>query len=504
MSFLEKIRGLNSLSEEELEALLYERRFELLGPLKIPDCDVKPSGDNWNGKLPAYDTIPTQRELHDALIGGQLPCGYQCVAHVLYPDSIEWPIETEANTVQDDTACETSGGELEESQQEPCSPVSVTSSRAKNSQHAGGADSCPTSPRDRRSFGFRTSTNGSMAAAGPAAHAAASALPRQEDSPRDDAALESSASAQKRVEVQGFSTGGRGAAERRSVAVNRSPLVTDGVVVRGQALETTARGKPVHEHQDDLLSNFYLSADDKPFQEAREKRKRLELAVKLERFREKTLQDKIEGLEQLRAEEIAHRDASRKRDAAFKARSKELKKQLHEDVSRKIDEEKAKEEADKLTKMKEADEERRRKQHHARQKKLLEEWWLRSPAEAPAEPSSAARARCESEERRRSARPKTFQQLEAEERVQRMQDGLAERPPMAPRPHDRPPLVLDLVDGEEKTARTPRPPPRPASWTSQAKMISDKYSLTADEKSDVEYQFLHTVQGAGRMARYLK
>jgi len=353
MSFLEKIRGLNSLSEEELETLLYERRFELLGPLKIADCDVKPSGDNWNGKLPAYDTIPTQRELHDALIGGQLPCGYQCVAHVLYPDSIEWPIETEANTVQEDTACETSGGEMKESQQEPCSPGSVTASRAKNSQHAGGA-----SPRDRRSFGFRMSSNGSMAAAAPAAHAAGSALPRQEDSQLDDAAVESSASAQKRVENQGFSTGGRGAAERRSVAVNRSPPVTDGVVVRGQALETTARGKPVHEHQDDLLSNFYLSADDKPFQEAREKRKRLELAVKLERFREKTLQDKIEGLEQLRAEEIAHRDASRKRDAAFKARSRELKKQLHEDVSRKIAEEKAQEESDKLTKM-EADEERR-------------------------------------------------------------------------------------------------------------------------------------------------
>mmetsp|Transcript_16876 Transcript_16876/g.48012 ORF Transcript_16876/g.48012 Transcript_16876/m.48012 type:complete len:153 (+) Transcript_16876:517-975(+) len=111
-----------------------------------------------------------------------------------------------------------------------------------------------------------------------------------------------------------------------------------------------------------------------------------------------------------------------------------------------------------------------------------------------------AKVRARHEERAR--KPRTVKTIACEDRVQRTQVAIEERPPLPPKKHDNPSPILDLLEGlvEKSEPATPRrTTPRPAHWTRQAKAVSSTYGLTEKEHLDVEHRLIHGIKGGGRL-----
>lgn len=478
--FLQRIRGLNSLKPEDLEQLLFERRFELLGSLNNGDA----AGEiDEKRRLPEYCAIPNQRELHDALLGGSIACGYQCVAHVLYPEHVPWPVLEGS-----DAPVEASTPAAED----PATPVAHPSQTAEAtpasaSQQEAGEPASPTAADGEAETPVRRN---------------------ERLGTRDLGASASRSPAEGEVEAADSSGAGRHAlmAGNASRNQNREGNSSSHFTLCGQKVSNTVRGKQVQEQNEDLLAMYMKAADDERYNAARDERLRLERAVKLEQYHEKTLQEKISNLEFARQSELVHQADIRKRESGRKARKEVLKKDLEVAWVGKLAKEKEEEEAEKQRKEKQAEMERKEKRYHEKQKLVVQEWYEKKLSASQGDNeelvSQEAQRLAKEKERLKNQRPKTVKQVQAEDKVTRMQVATEQRPPLPPRAHDLPRPVMDLMDD---SAIRPAPQAKPlGSWTREAKVVADTYGLTPREHSAVEGRFTRGIQGAGRMSQYEK
>mmetsp|Transcript_5839 Transcript_5839/g.11771 ORF Transcript_5839/g.11771 Transcript_5839/m.11771 type:complete len:497 (-) Transcript_5839:85-1575(-) len=465
--FLEQIKGLSSFSAAELKAELYKNRFELL-----PAREGAGQADSKAIKLPCYDAIPTQRELHDVLIAGAAPHAYQCIAHVVRPDVVPWP-EPEEQSPES---------------REICEGVAASQSSSKALSESGSPHG-GVSARRSSSYSPRP--------------------PMEKEGPTDTEAVQLFPAKSSGGLVGGTS----GDAVGDTVSGPGAELV-----LCGQKITKTARGINVAELGDYRVPDRRAAQiqDEEKLQKARQKRMNLERTVKIEQFREKLMVQKIRTLEGMKVDEMQRQERMEKKEAQRKARREQLKKQLDEQMQQKIEEEKAAEEAEKVRKAEEKEAKEKERKYYEKQKESLEQWYSEA-ARAGGLGFGEARAKLRREEmeaqeqarrqEREQNQRRTVKQLETEAKRQRIRAASEERPPLPPRPHDLPRPVLDLMAGDDAAAASAaarHAPARPTSWTREARVVSGVYGLSVQERSDVERHMQTAVQGAGRMGTYEK
>jgi hypothetical protein len=490
LNFLQRIRGLNSLSPEELDVLLYDRRFELLGTLNSSEASAADTED----RLPKYTDIPNQHELHEALLGGIIPSGYQSVAHVLYPESVPWPIRKEQGAAK-------ATPEEEESEEVPASELA---------QPASVVPAIPSSASPTRSIPKSAVVSPTKAKPDGQRHSVHSSIESGDIAASPDglfAILEDNGSKQ---DLSGNSGHLRDhphwqGTPRSHTDKERLRQVT----LCGQKVSTSVRGKPVLEQSDDVIALYMKAANDERYNAAHEERVRLEKAVKLEQYQEKKLVERIKALEMMRTAEIEHQSDIRKREARRLARKEELTKNLQESWVVRLEKEKEQENIAKQQEKEKAEAEKRLKRHNEKQKDVIRDWWRNKDKhdDAKAEQERLVKQK-EKEEQENTARlKKTFKQVVAEQKVQRLLESIEQRPPVPPplfnvsRAHDLPRPLIELSDaGSDKGSSSARG--RPLSWTKQAKAVADSYGLSAREHRAVEDRMNRAIHGAGRLADY--
>ncbi|CAK0906581.1 unnamed protein product [Prorocentrum cordatum] len=120
IDFIRSVRGLSAFSASDLDSLLYDWRFDLLPPLGNDEASAK------GLHLPRFSDMPSQKELHELLLGGAVPGMHQCIAHALYPDAVPWPQEGAAEQAAPVDPCEEPQGHegiRKEGAAEPAVPV---------------------------------------------------------------------------------------------------------------------------------------------------------------------------------------------------------------------------------------------------------------------------------------------------------------------------------------------------------------------------------------------
>lgn len=499
LDFLKRIRGLNSLPPKELEQLLYTRRFELLGLLNSSDTAAGKTEST--DSLPKYNAIPDQHQLHEALLTGKIPCGYQCIAHVLYPDSVSWPeVSAAKREPVEQPATETPAA----ADAQPTSEKATSSSPGKqrSPQATSGEEKLAATPDTEAA-----SSQGSKDQSG----AAATSKKRSSD-PEENQQISDPASEKKtQTKLSGIQHGVQHGVQENSACFT----------LCGQKHATTVRGKLVLEQTEDLLSMYMKAADDERYNAARDERLRLERAVKLEQYQERRLMDKINNLDILKSAEVDLQNEIRKRDSRRVSRKAELKKDLEEAWAIKLKKEAEDKELAKQEQEKEAEEKKRQKQYHEKQKQAVAEWQKEKAERPPPDEDELARQEAEKlaqekrleKEKEEKLKSRSVKAQLADEKTQRKLMALAEateqRPPRAPprppRPHD---LAQPGAAFADDTASSARQVARqsPVSWTIEAKKVSDNYGLTPREMNAVAQRMGkgNRIQGAGRMAKCLE
>lgn len=474
MDFLGQIQGLNALGCADLEALLYQCRFELLPPPKT-GAGVSPK----RRTLPVFSSIPDQREMHDMLLGGLVPGGLQGVAHVLYPDHVPWPTGDE-RSAQGRWDRQGSPDMEPTDSSKPSTPKPSSRGGAGASEHEGQrARQTEISPPRR-----------------PAASSGAAGSPRS----ADGAAVEA-------------------ARKKEDSVPNSDALVEESraeVILCGQKVTTTVRGKLVLESAvkesgggDLFAPPAVQERDDERYTAAKEKRVKLERQVQMEHWQERRLAERIQSLEGMRSAEEYMQEALKKREAKRLARRDELRKEIEEGVQRQMEAEKAAAEEEAKRKEETGSTDRRWKKYHESQKEALADWYAKQAEDSAfgedrarqRREEKAAREAAAREERERN-RVRTLKQAETESKIARLLEATEERPPLPPKPHDRPGPVLEMLDESYGKSQKQAPKPRRESWTTQVKAVSNMYGLSGSERADVEARLLGSVQGPGRMAAY--
>jgi len=462
--FLHRIRGLHSLSDAELEELLYERRFELLPAPKQPLPGIPGEGAQ---TLPTHDSIPSQQELHEALLGTTLPGGFQCVANILYPESVEWPAHCQLTGPDtagevDNEGCANGGGEVTS---QPVSPSGPGSPAAQDQPPSAGGMLTASLTED--SMGHTKSNEATGDDLSPR-------RPKK-DSPRRAASVKIDSVVLQRADTA---------------------VLPCEVTVCGLRIASTLRGLPVPPPLP-AEAKTALYVDEAKYKAAREKKRRLEKALKIETYREKRCCEKIESLEQMKLAETTHLEELRKREARREERMQALKAQLEKDVNRKEEEEKEKAKEVERSREKAKKTEQKWQEHRKRLKELMEENEGRTLEEREALRKAALEELRPSKDER--PKPKTKKQAEAEDRAVRMRASVEQRPPLPPRSHDMPapPGGLDMGLAAQKAR-----PPRFGSWVVQAKGVSGTYGLSPRDHASVEGNLMRAVKGSGRMAQY--
>jgi len=496
MGFLRRIEDLSSYDTAGLEELLYQHRFELLPPQK-QEAEGRGSaargassedGDA-NRLLPHYQDLPSQGELHDLLLNGHTPGAFQCVAHVLYPETIPWPAKA----------------------------PSRTQAAAAAAQAAAASASEAVAAGERKS-----STRGSSDA-------------QQQLPPGQEGAAEVQAQASERTERKKQLRASKLEPELLGMAApvlavenqmqqgsveEQSP---GEVLICGQKVSTTRRGKPVLDTTtgagEDQAGGTALAAakekekDDEKYNRAKANRIRLERESTLEQYQEKKLLERIQVLETMRAAELSYHDQRRQRESKRQARNDQLKAQLSEGYQHKIEAERVEAEQKAQAAKEEVAIEQRRKQQHEKQKEELGKWYADQRQERDRPKEELARERREKRwtaqlsalQDREQTKSKTVKQQLVEERLVDLQEALEQRPPLPPRGHDRAgSLGGSSTMSRNLTTTQGRGSPQQPSLVQQAKAVSNMYGLSPREHATVEANLLQGVNGAGRMGTYEK
>lgn len=495
--FLERIRGLNSLPPGELQELLYARRFELLGPL---NTSPRKGGKADKDKLPEYSKIPNQFELHETLVSGVIPAGYQCVAHVLYPESVAWPIHGRRTSVT---------GEEEDKSNFKAPSLPTAAEMAAIAAAIDAKQSKPTDEEEEAKlddFGDDApKADAPLVSMKPAAGKQRHSIIAEGPDYASEASQGSEESTEVKKDHGRLSKFMLGLPQTKEV-----PASDHHFVLCGQKVASTIRGKAVQEPTEDVMANYMKAADDERYNEARHERIKLEHAVKLEQYQERKLLEKIRNLEILREAEVCHQKEIKARESERVARKAELKKELEEAWAVKLAKEREEKELEKQSKEKEVVEQKKWQEYHKKQKQVVREWQSNRASTpqgsdeglASQTPEQVAKEKEAGKERERRLRPKTVKAQLAEEKVQALRQAQQQRPPLPPRSHDLASPVADLLeDSQDSAARAPAPK-GPVSWSMEAKRVSNYYGLTPRDCAAVENRVTRNVQGAGRMAQY--
>lgn len=287
----------------------------------------------------------------------------------------------------------------------------------------------------------------------------------------------------------------------------------------GRRIRTTVRGRlvtqaPLVQAQPDSLING-LSPQEAKYKMARDHRKQLERAVKLEEFHEKRINERIQSLELMKDAEVRRQEELERKHQRRQARSEQLKKDLMEGVNRKLEqeaEERKKQEEAEEAKQKEQE---RAKRYHKAQKAKLEKWHEETSQSESLDPVERAKAkRREQQEKAEQARAALEQEaeehcpvkrLEVNTRIRRQQEQVEERPFAPPKQHDLPKPVLQMLDEVSRKPGGSAPKaaaPKAGTWVGQAKGVSRCYGLTNETFDSIENQFQKRVKGLGRLANY--
>jgi len=480
--FLTHCRGLASLGDDELDALFRTSQIDatLAGlPSEAANAPLT--------ALPTLEDIPDQDVLHDLVLGGFVPHGHQMIAHILYPDAVRWPFDPQSRRqLQVETGGDSQSGSPTRSPTQQLTPSPRRRQQLQQSQQQISSNS---------------------RCSGPAVGG-------------------SSSSGRSHSRERHATSGGTGSHNTQEEAEDEHTIEICGLKVA-----STVRGRSLQEqHERSVILSQLDEPDDRRYKAAREKRERAEKAAKLEEYHERTLQARIKELEDLRAAEIAKREALQARETSRRAHHEVLKRKIEENYELEIQRDKAKKDMEEEQKSVKAKAEALAKQYHKQQKERLDNWWAAGDNDDVESRRAKAKERHEEHLNKKKLRDaekqlvtRTDKQKEVVEKVQKLHALVQERPPLPlPRQHDLPrPLVMQPAEkARAVTARseltsmlTPRRTPRQGSssrvpsqghWKSEAKLISNVYGLSDRDTSAVHSHLSRGISGAGRMAEYEK
>lgn len=463
VNFVRSARSLVAFSGPDLDRLLHDWRFELLGLPFLGD-EVQ---DARGVHLPAFSDIPSREELHEVLVSGKVPGMHQRIAHMLHPDSVPWP-------------------EQESDQRTDPSPSPAAD---EEDGPADGTEQSAQSPAASGRLGSRHQPE---------------RAPRASSTPRAvrldaSAAAQSDSSACRAAQVSSIARVARTHTMRPEVIARRKNSLTTAVTLRGQKVTSTVlSGHPRSSRdtpREDPLALAAGDLDTARLREARERRKELDKAARLEEYQEKRLEEQIRELETLRDIHLENASRALKRKEQRKAHNEELKKRLDEGISRKLQEEKAAEKVRQEEREREAERDKRTTEYHSRQKERVKEWHL-SRSESP------RGGRSKSEQAGRDPERRTFKAtsqraLDAEEWARAAQEAFERRPPLpparAPRRHD---LPSPRVAGEAMDSTLVSPRLR-LPVKVQTKVVCKTLGLTDEQHKTVDYLTTPMPAGTG-------
>jgi hypothetical protein len=314
--FLEQIRGFDLLSQE-LEKQIWGNRFDLLAPdPNRAQSKLDSDGKEKRMRLPRMEDVPKLQDLRDALLGGGLPDAHQRVAHILYPTEVPWPAELPVDS--DDSK----DSELESSMQEsgvksldlPFTKEETCPSQGQREASKNLAP--PDSENKRRSSSFNVVDRAAMRMSGPA---------------------QQPSLGQERTKTE------RGATE---------------ALLRGQPITATVRGRDLtaaHLNSDetpDLIKNLMDSkVSQERYSQAKERRLELERAVRMEKYQESKITERIMYLEAAQKAEVELKEEIAKKDKQRQRRGNELKELSQKNWQRKCEEERAAHGGDRLARV---------------------------------------------------------------------------------------------------------------------------------------------------------
>lgn len=302
--------------------------------------------------------------------------------------------------------------------------------------------------------------------------------------------------------------------------LERSSVVEQGIVevtLRGLKINSTVRGKPVHEMNEDVSSaKGKRKNDDVKYLDAQQVRLKLERTLALEEYHERKLEERIRTLEHMRDAEIENQEDTRLREKKRERRRAELEAELaakggyqahleQEDREREARQEAA-ESADRAWREKDAQLKRelaKWRQDNPSDETFTTEHVRHRKAELEAAHLEALRNRAE-------ARLQTVQRKDADSRVFRQRVAVEQRPPMPPVTQDFPKPVLDSAAGlrckppaaaSAQNSAAGHAQHQTQSWASQSKAVAEMYGLSPREQAEVTCHLTRGVAGAGRMAQ---
>lgn len=278
------------------------------------------------------------------------------------------------------------------------------------------------------------------------------------------------------------------------------------VVLCGKRVQSTVRGRALKEVLDRALvpksPKGVQPLPEARFRAAQEARKQLERKVKMEEYQEKRIAERIQALEVALGDEVQHLQELRKRQRRRESRQQELKKDLEKQIAQKIEAEQAQQEEDKRQKDLEKKEKEKLQRYYKAQKEKVEQWqaemssddFFQDPIERArkkrlAQQKEALLTALAEEERRNEHPP--LKRLEVEAKLQAQEDGLEQRPFMAPKAHDLPRPILQMITDSKAKAK-PKASPSRGAWRKEAQGVSKRYGLSAEHLRTIEAQLQRT------------
>jgi len=448
LKFLVGIKKLGGVDGRDLEAALFAQRFDLF-----------PMGDSAaKSALPQFQSLPKKQLLKEFLMSGKLNGGYQSVAHVLYPESVQWPDQLQDGYLDAD---ETPRQELGTAGSDR--PTSRNSTASKRSKTRGPAPE-------------------------------SSAVLKQRVFSDDDFLLLD---------------------EELDDSVQGKDERVVEVLLCGKPVHSTVRGKALKEvlplHESSAVAKKDATPRALPearFRAAQQARRKLERAVQLEEYQERRLAERIQALEIALDDETANQKELEKRQKKRHARQERLKKDLQDGLARKLEAEKWQAEEEKRKEDEKQKEKERHERYRQSQKERLEKWQEeRSSYDFFTDPVERARFKRMEMEReadllaleKREAKEERcpLRRLEVEARLQELEDCMEQRPFVPPKPHDRPKPVLvqlDEASGKVPPASTKPPAPKAGAWLGEARGLSKRYGLSAEHLRTVESHLQRSIK----------
>lgn len=405
-------------NREELEETLYAKRFELLFPEAEAVAGEKP--------LPQFHVLPQQQLLKEFLMSGKVLGGHQSVAHVLYPETVQWPHRSDTMAPEE-------------------SP--------KADHHAAGE-------------------------AGAAPSGCYS--PQRTSEEITDALVQPSEAEEEKVEV----------------------------VLCGKRVQSTVRGRALKEvlPQERLLvpqrKQPIQQLPEARFKAAQQTRKQLERQVRLEEYQERRIAERIQSLEIALDDELWHQKELRKKRKRREKRQEELKNDLQSGIEQRIEESRLQREEAQRQEDEEKKEKEKVERYQKAQKEKVEKWQAEMSPKDFQDPHGrclrrrhqlqreAVRAALAEEERKAEKVP--LKRLEVEARLQDLESCHEQRPFVAPRAHDLPRPILQMMEETHQTqssagSQAAFPSPRPkGAWRHEAKGVSKRYGLSAEHLRTIE------------------